>query len=522
MKIVSMLRSKVFKSSSLFLLLYCSVLYSAEVPQVEPLNRDESNHLLSLQERFQSLVEENKKADEGSQLNEGGLQANTQKIDEFIFKLKAAQAGANAEVFSSNQTIDYIVKQLSDWLAIFKTKKINVLSLDGGGARGYSEALVLCILTRILNKPIHEIFNNIVATSTGAIMAAAFGTVKRVELDNPDFGPIAEGSPLSILKQPAPKSIYFSPDDVMSFYFKESKEIFSGRGIAGSTVPYPDEKLNGLLQKYFSLNQLNTDGKKEAGEELTLSQLAISTSFMIYNDNLGEVVLYSTRKARKDPKYNKELWEVVRTAVAAPCYFKPVNYLDAQFAMGDAGIVANNPVWWGINEAAKEHKILPHECIVFSLGGGRLYESKGADYYIKLSESNFGVWGPNMLMNFVLNRAFDGYARHKEIKKSMKLYYGKDWQEHYYRFDPLLLEYLFHTDKSSVEFFDGLRRATYEQIEGCIPELIRFAKVLNGGKKLEIVPQVSSSVPVEVNTQENKSDVGVIEEIGSDALSDAV
>lgn len=517
MKIVLMLRGKVFKTIYLFLLVLSSVLYSAEIPQTEQVNCDDSNNLLPLQENTQSLVKESQKTDD-SQFNKDVLQANSQKIDEFIEKLKGFQDGSNEGVSQGEQTIDDIVNQLSVLLAKLKIKQINVLSLDGGGARGYSEALVLCILTRILNKPIHEIFNNIVATSTGAIMAAAFGTVKRVELDNPDFGPIAEGSPLSILKQPAPKSIYFTPDDVMSFYFKESKEIFSGRGISGSTIPYPDEKLNGLLQKYFSLNQTNADGKKEAGKELNLSQLAISTSFMVYNDNLGEVILYSTRKALKDPKYNKELWEVVRTAVAAPCYFKPVTYLDSQFAMGDAGIVANNPVWWGINEAAKEHDILPHECIIFSLGGGRLCESKGAEYYIKLSASNFGVWGENMLMNFVLNRAFDGFARHKEIKKSMKRYYKDNWQNHYFRFDPLLVEHLFHTDKSSVEFFDGLRSATYEQIEESIPELGRFAKVLNRGKQLEVVPQTTVNSPVEANTNKEKSDVDVIQEISFDEL----
>lgn len=495
MKIVSIWKRKVFVSSSLFALILSSPIYSIDDPQWR--NKiifeipDDAAQLVQKIEDFEIL---SGRSLEKSKQNEDILKANSLVVDDVIRRLRELQGGVESELgLSQKENLVGIVDQLKDISDKLNGKQINVLSLDGGGARGYSEALLLCMLTRILNKPIHKIFNNIVATSTGAIMAAAFGTVKHVDMEKPDFGPIAPGSPLSILLQPAPESPYFTPDDVMSFYFKESKEIFSGRGVWGASVPYPDDKLNTLLQKYFSLNQAQSGGKGEAGKETTLSQLGISTSFMVYNDNLGEALLYSTRKAKKHGKYNKEVWEVVRTAVAAPCYFKPVTLLESQYAMGDAGIVANNPIWWGINEAAKEHAILPHECVVFSVGGGRLDESKGADYYIALSGTNFSLSGESMLMNFVLNRAFDGYARHKEIKKYMKLYHKNKWQEHYYRWDPMFSGDLFVTNGTKPKFFLGQRDVSYEAIEACMPELSRFAKILSRDKSLE-APQALVSV----------------------------
>lgn len=51
-------------------------------------------------------------------------------------------------------------------------KVINVLSVDGGGRRGYVPAVVLAALEQRLGKRCHEIFRYVAGTSTGAILAA--------------------------------------------------------------------------------------------------------------------------------------------------------------------------------------------------------------------------------------------------------------------------------------------------------------------------------------------------------------
>lgn len=52
---------------------------------------------------------------------------------------------------------------------------VNILSLDGGGAKGFVAIEILKNIERQCNKPIHQIFDYICGTSTGACIAALLG-----------------------------------------------------------------------------------------------------------------------------------------------------------------------------------------------------------------------------------------------------------------------------------------------------------------------------------------------------------
>lgn len=56
-----------------------------------------------------------------------------------------------------------------------------ILSLDGGGAKGYYSLGVLREIEAMLTSPIHETFDVIFGTSTGSIIAALLATGKRVD-----------------------------------------------------------------------------------------------------------------------------------------------------------------------------------------------------------------------------------------------------------------------------------------------------------------------------------------------------
>src|ERR1700761_6114597 len=55
------------------------------------------------------------------------------------------------------------------------TRRINVLAIDGGGIRGIIPATILSILEARLQRPLWQVFDLIVGTSTGGIIAAAIG-----------------------------------------------------------------------------------------------------------------------------------------------------------------------------------------------------------------------------------------------------------------------------------------------------------------------------------------------------------
>src|SRR5258708_25902503 len=53
--------------------------------------------------------------------------------------------------------------------------RFQILALDGGGVRGIFSAAVLAGLERDLGRPVVSCFDLVVGTSTGGIIAAAFG-----------------------------------------------------------------------------------------------------------------------------------------------------------------------------------------------------------------------------------------------------------------------------------------------------------------------------------------------------------
>jgi len=59
-----------------------------------------------------------------------------------------------------------------------KFKGINILSLDGGGSKGFVTIEVLKNIEKKCGKPIHEIFDYICGVSTGAVLASLIGIMK--------------------------------------------------------------------------------------------------------------------------------------------------------------------------------------------------------------------------------------------------------------------------------------------------------------------------------------------------------
>jgi patatin-like phospholipase/acyl hydrolase len=195
--------------------------------------------------------------------------------------------------------------------------KFRILSLDGGGIRGLITAIwldaVAAELSRQGKPPLHQSFELIAGTSTGAILACAIASA-------------------------------IAPARIVDLYRNDGPTIFPGpRSTALRLIDelrgplYSDAPLIAALQAQF---QQNTFG--------SLTVPTIVTSYDVLNRSA--VVFKSFR-----PEYrNLRIWEVCVSSASAPVYF-PAHVLrmgNSDLPMIDGGVVANNPTACAIAEGA--------------------------------------------------------------------------------------------------------------------------------------------------------------------------
>jgi len=216
-----------------------------------------------------------------------------------------------------------------------------MLSLDGGGIRGVLTLGALEAIERTVGKPLHEYFDYIAGTSTGAIIAAG----------------LACGEPIARLRQ---------------FYFDFGPAMFEKRF---------------LLERYQSLyrkDALTEQLQQVFGKTTTLSSERLKTLLLVVTRNWttdSPWPISSNPKARYNESSRRDcnlqipLWQLVRASTAAPVYFPPeVLQWDKDdpaksFVFVDGGVTPyNNPAFllyrmatlphFGLNWKASERDLL--------------------------------------------------------------------------------------------------------------------------------------------------------------------
>jgi patatin-like phospholipase/acyl hydrolase len=230
-------------------------------------------------------------------------------------------------------------------------KKFRILSLDGGGLRGIVPLLVLKRIEEMTGKKIHELFDVIVGTSTGGIIACGLTSTK--DGVNPSL----------------------SIDQLIELYTTKGDTIFPRRtnifskaigGIKSAFGPkFSPKGLDGLLKEYFG--------------ELTLKDTlkpVIVTSYDIKNN---DVVMFKTRNAVWDSeRFNVKLSDACRATSAAPTYLPSfeIKFDGKERVCIDGGVYINNPVMAAVSDALRSVEGLTLkdiECL--SLGTG-VYSEK--------------------------------------------------------------------------------------------------------------------------------------------------
>ncbi len=216
------------------------------------------------------------------------------------------------------------------------SKPYYILSLDGGGSLGVYTLGVLVEIERMLDKPLHEVFDLTFGTSTGSIIASMLALGDDVETTIHDrYFEIAPDVMSRWLPSSKTAALERHADEV--FGEKKFDEFLIGIGIVGTHLEYnrPIVFKNTVDQSHGSA------GSFLPGFGCTISEAVIS-SCAAY------------------PVFKKKL---VQTS----------NHGDR--VVIDGGFVANNPTLFAITDALGPLGISPDDIRVLSIGTGN-YPSK--------------------------------------------------------------------------------------------------------------------------------------------------
>jgi uncharacterized protein len=207
--------------------------------------------------------------------------------------------------------------------------RFQVLALDGGGVRGIFIAAVLAGLEEDTGRSIIDLFDLVVGTSTGGILALGLGA----EL---------------------------TPREILEFYVSEKGQIFANRlGWRRLRHPfvakYRPGCLQGALQRIF--------------QETQLGESRVPLVIPAYNLGENDVYLFKTpHHERLKRDHRLPMWAVAMATSAAPTFFPAFRLPNDQVRLVDGGVWANNPAMVGVTEAVSMFGRRLEDIRVLSLG----------------------------------------------------------------------------------------------------------------------------------------------------------
>jgi uncharacterized protein len=275
-------------------------------------------------------------------------------------------------------------------------KTVKILSVDGGGFRGYLAALIMedlekRRLARGIKKPFCKCFDMMAGTSTGSLITLglatpafkATGYTEEVTDNPPDNHEVIHRSSPDFLQfwqqlwrtpkrpaavaQPADRTISrnprYSAADIAAIYREKGAEIFPQ-----SIFKQLNTVRHAFIEKYDAGNYDQV--LLEAFENLTLRD-ALSTVLVTSYDTITGKPLIMKNLKKED---NFLLREAARGSSAAPTYFEPVMVKGLEsgqeYCLVDGGVFANNPAMCAYVEARRLYP-LARNFFILSLGTGR-------------------------------------------------------------------------------------------------------------------------------------------------------
>ena len=229
-----------------------------------------------------------------------------------------------------------------------------IISIDGGGIRGYVPLTLIQYIQSRTRRPIHDSFELFAGTSTGAIICSALT--------------------LSDTSSIISNRRKYTASRVKKIYSKRASEIFpifktKGHKKANWLFSYnkpehDNSGLNNILLEFFQDQKISS----------CLKPIYIPTFDLINNKPL----IFTSRAAHEFGPKNLKLKEILMAATAAPTYFesKELIYNNLPKNCIDGGVYLNNPTLGALLEVLeyKNHPIYNldkyDEIKILSIGTG--------------------------------------------------------------------------------------------------------------------------------------------------------
>ena len=231
------------------------------------------------------------------------------------------------------------------------TKHHRILSVNGGGVRGLVPAKIIEEIIKKAQKPIHELFDYVVGTSAGGLIAISL-TVKD-ENGNPKY----------------------SATDVVNIFKDDAQKIFPPSYL--DNMPALG-KIMQLFTAKYSREGIDTLLESKLGNA-TFLNTTIPITTVSYSLDYDGPRLWSTYRAENSPyTHNYLLKDAAGATSAAPTFFPmktTVSPAGKIFHDIDGGIFANSPTMIGITEFLKSNMLAKFkELTVVSIGTGRFID----------------------------------------------------------------------------------------------------------------------------------------------------
>jgi patatin-like phospholipase/acyl hydrolase len=269
---------------------------------------------------------------------------------------------------------------------------IRVLAIDGGGVRGIIPMRVLSALQRLTERPIVDLFDVMVGTSTGGMI------VLGLSKPGADGTPVNRISDIEAIYRDRGDTIFPSREVSMPRSLKELRAMLDQAGSRAAVFGSNPEIGNAR----YSPEGIESEFESGFGEtpiSAALTDVVVTTMDM----QTRRPLLFSSRRARENSDCDILMRHALRATTAAPTYFPPLrmdwNGVEDRILL-DGGVFAKNPSLVAYMEGvatARSRGLDSEDVVVVSLGTG-VQSRETVDYeefigrnWIKLAEDVFNA-----------------------------------------------------------------------------------------------------------------------------------
>jgi len=302
---------------------------------------------------------------------------------------------------------------------------VRILSIDAGGVRAIVPSVVLNHMERQAGKPINELFDLIVGTSTGGLLALA--------LTKPNGA-----------NSLAPQ---YAASDMVRFFEEHARGIYPQNGF-----------MDGWLRPKYDRKSMDKTLEDLLGD-YRLKQSLTNVAITGYDTEAKLPLMFKSWLAKNIETFDLSAKEVARAACSIPTYFEPVhiNRNEHFKSMVDGSVFASNPSLAAYCEAMSIFANEPCDYLMVSLGTGRC--SRG------LTFDNIRTWGQFHWMKEIVSVYADSNIDSIDQQMHSVLPIAADGRQRYFRIQQNIFdENIGIMDNASEKNILGLKNFAQEMI----------------------------------------------------------